>query len=123
MTTTCEINCTVDSTHALLLTSGHERLEAPRSGEFEFSLNIDEQEQVRFEVPNFSHAGSSYSVVVQAQRVGGANHVWPTAGDGCISPLESGAAELAIDVTATPASGTPLVGGGIIRIRPKGKPD
>lgn len=118
-TTTCSIIC-VASSQQLLLDSGHIRLREPRSNEFE--LDVDNDETVRFQISDFTYAGNDYTVSVTAVR-NGTTETWTHSAGVCLSPIESGEVELDIDVTATAPGVSPLIGGGIIRVQPKGKPD
>ncbi len=119
--TTCAIICTVSS-QQLALDSAHSRLVEPRANEFEFELDIDNNEIVGFQIGDFSYQGHDYTVSVTAMRNGTAQ-TWTHSNGVCSSPTESDEIELDIDVTATASGQSPLTGGGVIRILPKGKPD
>lgn len=121
MITTCTITCTASS-QQLTLGSGHSRLLAPRANELEFELDIDNQESVGFQVNDFVYAGHNYSVVVTATRNGIAQ-TWSRNSGVCSSPIETSEIDLDLDVTATAPGVAPLIGGGTVRIRFKGKPD
>lgn len=121
MTITCPIICAVSS-QQLALDSGHSRLLRPRTNEFELQLDIENDESVGFQVSDFVHAGISYTVVVTATRNGTAQ-TWLHGNGMSMSPIEHGETELDIDITATAPGVSPLIGGGKIRVQPKGKPD
>ncbi len=118
---TCAITCTVSS-QQLSLDSGHSRLLEPRANEFEFELDIDNNETVGFQISDFVHAGNAYTVSVTATR-NGTSQTWTHSNGVCSSPIESSQGLLDIDVTATTQGAPPVTGGGVIRIQPKGKPD
>lgn len=119
--TTCAITCTVSS-QQLSLDSAHSRLREPRNNEFEFELDIDNNETVGFQISDFVHQGNNYTVSVVATR-NGTTQTWTHTNGTCSSSNESSEIELDIDVTATASGQSPLSGGGVIRILPKGKPD
>lgn len=124
MATTCAISCNINSSQALELDSSHQGLLEPRTNEFSYELDVDASESVKFEIDDFVSGGTSYSVVVSAVRDGGGSpETWSHNGEGSVSPVETGEVDLSITVTATPASGPAVTGGGVIRIQPKGKPD
>jgi hypothetical protein len=118
---TCAILC-VASSQQLALDSGHSRLREPRTNEFELELDIENQETVGFQIGDFSHGGNNYTVSVTAVR-NGVPQTWTRSNGVCSSPIESNEIELDIDVTATAPGVSPLIGGGVIRVQPKGKPD
>jgi len=119
--TTCAITCSVSS-QQLALDSAHHRLVEPRANEFEFEIDIDNNESVGFQISDFTHAGRAYTVSVTAKR-NGTVQTWAYNNGVCSSPAESSAAEFDIDITATAPGVSPLIGGGVIRIQPKAKPD
>lgn len=119
--TTCAINC-VPSSQQLALDSGHSQLLEPRTNEFEYELDIDNNESVGFQISDFVHAGNTYTVSVVAMR-NGTPQTWTHSNGVCSSPSESDEIELEIDVTATTPNASPMTSGGVIRILPKGKPD
>jgi hypothetical protein len=121
MTTTCSIICSVGS-QQLALDSGHSRLLKPRTNEFELVLDIENHETVSFQVGDFVHAGHNYTVAVTA-TCNGTTQTWTHSNGVCSSPTENDEIELDIDVTATAPGVSPLTGGGVIRIQPKGRPD
>lgn len=121
LVTTCAIVCSVSS-QQLALDSAHVRLLEPRSNEFEFELDIENSEIVKFTVSDFVHAGNNYAVSVVATRNGTAQ-TWTHTNGTSSSPTENDEIDLTIEVTAT-ASGVPTLNGGcVIRVQPRGKPD
>lgn len=121
--TTCTIHCSINSSQSLDLDSGHQYLQETRTNEFLYELDIDNNESVIFQINDFVHGGTSYTVAVTATPTGGTPVTWTHSGSGCVSPSHTSAVTLTLAVTATPSSGAPVTGGGIIRIEPKGKPD
>jgi len=121
MTVTCSIVCVVSS-NQLQLDSGHARLTEPRTNEFEFELDIDNNEVVGFQVADFTHAGNYYTVSVTAIR-NGVTQTWSHSNGVCSSPTENDDIDIDITVTATSPGQSTLSRGGVIRIKPKGKPD
>lgn len=119
--TTCAITCTVSS-QQLALDSAHSRLVEPRSNEFDFELDVDNNEVVGFQIADFVYGGNTYVVSVTAMR-NGTVQTWTHSNGVCSSPSENDGIQLDIDVTATAPGQSPLIGGGVIRIQPKGKPD
>lgn len=119
--TTCGITCTV-SAQQLALDSAHSRLLEPRANEFEFELDVDNNESVGFQIADFVYGGHSYTVAVTAVR-NGTVQTWAHSNGICSSPAENNEIVLDIDVTATASGQTPITGGGVIRIQPKGRPD
>jgi hypothetical protein len=117
----CAITC-VPSSLQLSLDSGHSRLLEPRTNEFEFELDVENDETVGFRISDFVHAGNSYTVVVTATR-NGIVQTWTRSNGVSSSPIEADEIDLTIDVTATAPGASTLNGGGMIRIQPKGKPD
>lgn len=119
--TTCAITCSVSS-QQLALDSAHSRLLEPRANEFDFELDVENDEIVGFQIADFVYGGSTYTVSVTAMRNGTAQ-TWTRSNGVCSSPTENDEVELELDVTATAPGQSPLIGGGVIRIQPKGKPD
>lgn len=121
--TTCAINCSIGSSQQLELDSGHQALQEPRANEFVYELDIEGQETVDFQIDDFTHSGTNYVVAVTAVRDGGSSESWVRDGQASRSSQEQSEVELSITVVATPGSGAPVTGGGVIRLEPKGKPD
>lgn len=119
--TTCAITCSVSS-QQLALDSGHNRLVEPRTNEFVFELDVANNESVGFQISDFVHAGRAYTVSVTSTR-NGTVQTWARTNGISSSPTEITAAELDVDVTASSPGVSPLAGGCVIRIQPKGKPD
>lgn len=123
MLTHCPILCVINSSHQIELVPNHALLTAPRPSELVFELDTDNDRSVSFEIADFVHAGNSYSVAITGVRNDSTTHVWTRNGGISVSLTETAAAEIDIQVTATTPNGSPVTGGGIIRIQPKGKPD
>ncbi len=121
--TTCALICSINSLGTLDLDSGHQDLEETRSNEFLYKLDIDNNESVSFRIDDFVSGGTSYTIAVTATPTGGAPVSWTHNGSGCVSAAHTAEVELTLLVTATPPSGPPKTGGGILRIETKGKPD
>lgn len=121
--TTCAINCSINSSQQLELDSGHQELQEPRTNDFLYELDIDNNESVDFEIPDFTHGNNDYAVSVTAIRDGGTTETWNHNGQAATSFSEPAEVELSITVVATPSSGPTVTGGGVIRVEPKGKPD
>lgn len=121
-TTTCAIDCTINPSQQLVLTPGDGSLQQPRTNEFTCELDTDNDEHVAFRIADFVVNGTSYAVSVVATRSGG-SVTWARDGQACVSSAETAAVELTLEVTATPAGGSAVTGGGVIRIQPTGKPD
>jgi hypothetical protein len=117
----CAIICNVGSQH-LSLDSGHSRLLEPRANELEFELDIENNESVGFQISDFVHAGNNYTVVVTA-TCNGTVQTWTRSNGVSSSPIENEENDITIDITATAPDASTLNGGGMIRLRPKGKPD
>jgi len=121
MTTTCAINCSFGS-QGLVLGSGHSRLTERRAQEFEIVIDAENHESVGFQVSDFVHAGTTYTVAVTAVR-NGVTQTWTRSNGVCSSPIEHDEISLDITVTARAPNASTFSKGGVIRIQPIGKPD
>lgn len=121
--TSCTINCSVNSSSQLELSSNHSQIKQSNPNELTFELDILNNETVDFRVPDFVHNGITYTVEVTATRPNQSPSAWPHDGSQCVSPQESAETNLDLDITGTPASGSALSGGGVVLVRPKGRPD
>jgi len=124
MTTSCTIDCTVNSTQDIEIESAHSQIEVLSTSELSFSLDTENNETVIFTVPDFVYQGDDYEVAVDCTEGGSSTSTtWSRVGSASVSPAYSTEVELDLEIVATePRSGS-LSGGGIIRIRTKGKPD
>jgi len=126
MSVTCPIICSVNQSQQIEVTSGHARLTEPSPNTFEIEVDTETEESIEFEVPDFVHDGTTYSVTVVATRTDentNTTSTWSYTNNRCVSPKETADVELDLDITGTPPSGTPLAGGAHIRLRPQGRPD
>lgn len=124
MSANCTVTCNVNASEEIEIESTHAQIELLGISELEFELDIDASETVIFKVPDFSYGGDSYTVAVSSNEVGQSQSTsWTHSGNGCDSPVFDAEIDLEVDITATERGSNELSGGGIIRIRPKGRPD
>ena len=124
MATSCTIDCTVNSTQDIEIETTHSRIEELSTSELKLSLDIENDETVVFTVPDITYQGDDYEVTVNCTEDGSSTSTtWSRAGGASVSPEYSTEVELDLDIVATESGSGQLTGGGIIRIRTKGKPD
>ena len=123
MSTNCTINCTVNASREIEIESSHLQIEVVSTSELKFALDTDNGETVVFTVPDFTYEGDTYTVAVTSTEGGGSPVSWTRITNGCESNTYRDERDLELDIVATEPGATQIVGGGVIRIRTKGKPD
>lgn len=124
MATLCTINSTVNSTQDIEIESTHSQVEELSTSELKFSLDEENDETVVFTIPDITYQGDDYEVTVNCTEGGSSTSTtWPRVRGASVSPEYGTEVELNLDIVATESGSVQLTGGGIIRIRPKGKPD
>ncbi|MEZ4382261.1 MAG: hypothetical protein R3A79_12995 [Nannocystaceae bacterium] len=115
------LTCSVDG-EAAALSHDSTRIATVRQT---WEIDLDDEENVSFEIADFQQGGVTYTVAAQSSLEGGDWVAWPRSSAAAVSPQISDTGTLEIEIVATPAGSQAAAAGTTATtvLRRPGRPD